>query len=90
MLALVALGSNLGPRQALLRQAQADLGRLEGTRLLRASPLCASPPEDASRDGGPYLNAAALLSSRLGPRDLLRALLELELRWGRRRSPGAS
>jgi 2-amino-4-hydroxy-6-hydroxymethyldihydropteridine diphosphokinase len=81
---LVALGANLGDRHALLAQALAGLGRLEGTRLVAASRPRETPPERPA-DGGPYLNAAALLETRLRPRELLGELLRLERRLGRRR-----
>ncbi len=85
---LVALGANLGDRHALLARALAGLGRLEGTRLVAASRPRETPPERPA-DGGPYLNCAALLETRLRPRDLLAQLLALERRLGRRRAPGA-
>jgi 2-amino-4-hydroxy-6-hydroxymethyldihydropteridine diphosphokinase len=84
----VALGANLGDRHGLLAQAIAGLSRLEGTRLVAASRPRETPPERPT-DGGPYLNAAALLETRLGPRELLSQLLALERRLGRRRAPGA-
>jgi len=82
--ALVALGSNLGDRGATIRGALADLGRVPGTRLVAASPLHETPPE-APGDGGPFLNAAALVETRLDPAALLAALHRLEARHGRRR-----
>lgn len=84
----MALGANLGDRHARLAQALAALGRLEGTRLVAASRPRETPPERPA-DGGPYLNAAALLETRLAPRELLDQLLALERRLGRRRAPGA-
>ncbi len=84
----MALGANLGDRHGLLAQAIAGLSRLEGTRLVAASRPRETPPERPT-DGGPYLNAAALLETRLGPRELLSQLLALERRLGRRRAPGA-
>jgi len=80
----VALGANLGDRHGLLALAFAGLGRLEGTRLVAASRPRETPPERPT-DGGPYLNAAALLETRLRPRELLDQLLALERRLGRRR-----
>lgn len=81
---LVALGANLDDRHGQLARAVAALGRLEGTRLVAASRPRETPPERPA-DGGPYLNCAALLETRLRPRELLGELLRLERRLGRRR-----
>lgn len=81
---LVALGANLDDRHGQLARAVAELGRLEGTRLVAASRPRETPPERPT-DGGPYLNCAALLETRLRPRELLGELLRLERRLGRRR-----
>ena len=88
MLALVALGSNLGHRDAILRDALAGLARVPQSRLLRASRFHETAPERAG-DGPPFLNAAALLQTRLSSADLLEQLLILERRTGRTRIPGA-
>ncbi len=85
MNALIALGSNTGARRVTLQAALAELGRLPETRLLKTSAILKTAPEDPSRDGGPYLNAAALLHTGLGPHALMDRLLELERRFGRRR-----
>ena len=83
MKALVALGSNLGDTVATLQSALAALGRVSETRLLRASRFFVTPPE-APGAGGAYLNAAALLETRLDSRALLHALLRIEASHGRR------
>lgn len=88
MLALVALGSNLGNRDEILRAALAGLARLPQTRLIRASSFHETAPE-APGDGPPFLNGAALLHTSLAPTDLLRHLGVLERRAGRVRIPGA-
>lgn len=84
MRCLVALGSNLGDRHGVVRGGLAELGRLPRTRLLRGSRPVETPPERPS-DGGPFVNAVALLESDLSPRQLLAALLSLERRFGRKR-----
>jgi 2-amino-4-hydroxy-6-hydroxymethyldihydropteridine diphosphokinase len=84
---LIGLGSNQGDRLALIAEALAALGRLPATRLVRCSRVLETPPE-APGDGGPYLNAAALLDTGRGPIALLVDLLAVERRLGRRR--GAS
>lgn len=83
--AAVALGSNLGDRRAMLRDAVAAIERYPGTRIIRVS----DPIEtDAVGPGaqGKYLNAAALLGTTLEPRELLEALLATERALGRDRS----
>lgn len=86
--ALVAIGANAGERARTLAAASAAVGRLPGTRIVARARLRETPPESPG-DGGPFLNGALLLETALPPRTLLRALLDLERRWGRRRQPGA-
>ncbi|CAN7729717.1 2-amino-4-hydroxy-6-hydroxymethyldihydropteridinediphosphokinase [Pseudorhodoferax sp. LjRoot39] len=81
--AFVGLGGNLGDARAAVLWALAELDRLPGTRLVRASSLYRSAPVDA---GGPdYVNAVAKLATHLAPLDLLDALQALELQAGRER-----
>jgi 2-amino-4-hydroxy-6-hydroxymethyldihydropteridine diphosphokinase len=85
MLALIALGTNLGDRRGNLAgglAALAELGRVI------ASPQVMETT-DESGSGPDYLNTVALLEARLDdPASLLEALLRIELRWGRDRSAG--
>lgn len=81
-LAVVGPGSNLGDREATLRGAVLRLGRLAATRLVRVSSLCETAPVGPVPQG-PFLNGAALLETRLEPRRLLDALLEIERAFGR-------
>jgi 2-amino-4-hydroxy-6-hydroxymethyldihydropteridine diphosphokinase len=83
--ALIGLGSNRGDRESHLRAAVAALTGTEGVRRLEVSRLretapVGGPPQD------PYLNGAARLETRLSPRELLAACLEIERREGRERS----
>ncbi|HET7043090.1 MAG TPA: 2-amino-4-hydroxy-6-hydroxymethyldihydropteridine diphosphokinase [Gemmatimonadales bacterium] len=84
--AWVALGSNLGDRDAHLAWARERLGGLPGTRLVAASsveetaPLGAIPQPD-------YLNQMVLLETALPPDVLLEACLEIERETGRVRGP---
>lgn len=81
--AFVGLGGNLGDARATVLWALAELDRLPGTRLVRASSLYRSAPVDA---GGPdYVNAVAKLATHLAPLDLLDGLQALELQAGRER-----
>ncbi len=80
----VALGSNLGDRDAHLAAALDGLRDSVGIDLIRVSAVFETdpvgpPPQD------PYLNAVAQLRSRLAPRALLERLLEIETLQGRTR-----
>jgi 2-amino-4-hydroxy-6-hydroxymethyldihydropteridine diphosphokinase len=81
--AYVGLGANLGEARETLRQALAELGRLPGTRLVRASALYRSAPVDAQ--GPDFWNAVARLDTTLAPYALLAALQQLEQAAGRER-----
>lgn len=84
-IAYVGLGSDLGEREAQVRAALVALGELPATRLLRASSLYRSEPIGCVGQAE-FINAVAELQSALSARALLEALLELEARFGRRRS----
>jgi 2-amino-4-hydroxy-6-hydroxymethyldihydropteridine diphosphokinase len=78
-LAYVALGSNLGEREATIRAAAAAIGAR------RLSPIVETEPwgyEDQPR----FLNAVAELDTELAPRALLERLLEVERLLGRVRT----
>lgn len=86
--AVIALGANLGDRAATIREAIADLGRLPLTDLVAAADPVESvaitlggPDADAPR----YLNAVALVDTRLAPSVLLGYLHAIEARHGRER-----
>jgi len=82
----VALGSNLGDRDAHLAHARKRLGALPGTRLIAASrveetaPLAGGPVAQ-----GPYLNQMVLLETSLSPADLLAQCRAIEAERGRER-----
>lgn len=84
--AYIALGSNLGPRDANLRFALESLAATPGVRVLRVSSFHETAPVGGPPGQGPYLNAAALLETTLSPRQLLEHLLATELLAGRTRS----
>ncbi len=83
----IALGSNRGDRERILRDAMAAL--VEHLDDVRVSTFHETEPVGV----GPqplFLNAAAVGSTTLSARDLLAALLDIERRFGRERpSPGA-
>jgi len=85
--AFVALGSNLGSREANLRTAINRLRQLgevtavsefHATRAVPESGVLATDPD--------FLNAAAAIETRLDPRTLLDGLLQIEAGLGRDRT----
>lgn len=80
--AYVALGSNLGDREAQLKQAIETLRAQSGIRVAAVSTLYETAPVGPPPQG-PYLNAAVRLRTRLAPRVLLARLLEIERAAGR-------
>jgi 2-amino-4-hydroxy-6-hydroxymethyldihydropteridine diphosphokinase len=81
----VALGSNLGDRDAHLRAAREALGSLPNTSLIAASTIEETAPLGGMRQP-PYLNQMVLLETGLEPRALLDALQAIERREGRQRT----
>jgi 2-amino-4-hydroxy-6-hydroxymethyldihydropteridine diphosphokinase len=80
----VALGSNLESPVTQIHNGFAELGNLPKTKLVACSSLYRSAP--VGNVNQPYfINAVAKLDTRLAPRRLLAALLEIERRHGRRR-----
>ncbi len=83
--AYIALGSNLGDRQDYLRRALQAL-QDAGVEARRVSSFHETAPVGGPTGQGPYINAAAQLSTDLAPRDLLDLLLHIELLLGRVRA----
>jgi len=85
MIALIALGSNLGDRQGYLN---AGLNALRTLGEVTPSPLVLETPDESGL-GPAYLNTVAQLECReTDPRRLLEALFRIELAQGRDRSAG--
>lgn len=84
-LAAIALGSNLGDREATLARAAESLAALG--RVVAVSPWLQTAPVGYA-DQPDFLNGAVLLETQLTPEDLLSHLLQLELQHGRDRSHG--
>lgn len=90
--ALIALGSNLGDRHAHMRHALERIAALPRTELAALSELYETAPVGGPGGQGRFLNAAALVETRLTPRALLDALhaieaernREREIRWSAR------
>lgn len=85
MKAAIALGSNLGDRDAILDSAVAAIRALPGTEVLAVSRWIETDPVGPGEQGR-YLNGAAVLETTLTPRDLLDRLLAIERAHGRDRS----
>jgi 2-amino-4-hydroxy-6-hydroxymethyldihydropteridine diphosphokinase len=83
--AYIALGSNLGDREAQLEAALKALRASAGVRLTAVSAFYETEPVGPPPQG-PYLNGAAELATSLGPRALLDRLLAIEAAAGRRRT----
>lgn len=82
---VIALGSNLGDREATLRAAVSELRGVPGLRV-----LVVSRPVETDPVGGPeqgdYLNAVIRARTDLAPYDVLSTLHRIEARHGRTRA----
>jgi dihydroneopterin aldolase/2-amino-4-hydroxy-6-hydroxymethyldihydropteridine diphosphokinase len=82
--AVLALGTNLGDREATLRSAVAALSAADRLEVTAVSPVVETDPV-----GGPeqpdYLNAVVVVRTSLSPRELLGAAHAVEARHGRER-----
>lgn len=82
--AFIALGSNLGDRDAHLSFARDRIAALPRSRLLALSAVEETPPL-GGRAQPPYLNQMAAIATDLAPRELLAALHAIETARGRTR-----
>ena len=85
MKAFIGLGSNLGEREDMIRQALEAIAALPETELLRASSLYDTEPV-GEVDQPNFLNAVAEVDTNLHPHQLLWNLLLVEKRLGRVRA----
>jgi 2-amino-4-hydroxy-6-hydroxymethyldihydropteridine diphosphokinase len=83
--AYIGLGSNLGEREATLREALTRLSELDGVAVVAVSSFRETDPV-GNADQPRFVNAAAELETTLGPRELLDRLLEVERSLGRDRT----
>ncbi len=86
--AVVALGSNLGDRQDTVRHAAERIARLPLVDEVRLSPLhetIAVRLDGPDPDAPTYVNAVALVRTRLAPQVLLGMLHAIEAEHGRER-----
>jgi 2-amino-4-hydroxy-6-hydroxymethyldihydropteridine diphosphokinase len=85
---VLSLGSNLGDREALLRDAVAAIAALDNVTVTRASGIVETPalkPHGIDVDAPAYLNAVVLVETTLEPPALLAALADIERAQGRTR-----
>jgi 2-amino-4-hydroxy-6-hydroxymethyldihydropteridine diphosphokinase len=80
--AYVALGSNLGDREATIRAAVAELGSRVGVEVVAVSSLIDTEPVGFT-DQPRFLNGVAAIDTDLPAADLLGLLLEVERQFGR-------
>ncbi len=88
-MAHVGLGSSVGDREALLGAAVRAMGATPGVEFVRVSAFretVAVGPRGPDPSARPFLNGAATLRTSLTARDLLGALLGIELSLGRDRA----
>ena len=83
--AYIGLGANLDDPAAQVEFAFSELARLTHTALAARSSLYVSAPVGYDRQPD-FINAVAKLETRLSPRALLTALLDIEHRHGRERT----
>lgn len=83
-LVVVALGSNLGDSEQILRAAAAELQKLAASGFILSS-FYRTEPVDCPPGSPPFLNAVAMFEPQPGetPETLLDKLQELERRFGR-------
>ena len=87
--AVLALGSNLGDREATIVEALLRIADVAGVELIVASSMhetAALKPHGVDRHAPAYLNAVAVVDTSLTPEQLLDAVSAIELDLGRVRA----
>jgi 2-amino-4-hydroxy-6-hydroxymethyldihydropteridine diphosphokinase len=87
-LAYIAVGANLGDREANLRAALQRLSARQDVVVARVSSFIETEAVGGPPGAPRYLNGAAALRCSLAPRGLLAVLLGIENELGRKRTPG--
>ncbi len=82
----LGIGSNLGNRRKNIEEAVSRIGRLEGTRVIKRSPLISTKPVGGPAGQPRFLNAALKIKTRLPALRLLRELKAIEKSLGRTKS----
>ena len=81
-LAYVGLGSNLGDRRGLIREALKRMGRIDGVRVRKRSRIIETEAVGVTAQPK-FMNAVAEIETRLEPAPLLRHLRAVERALGR-------
>ena len=84
--AFIALGSNLGQRHSILRDALAQIAQIPATQVLGAASFRETMPVDCPPDTPRFVNSVARIETKLGATELFRFLVNIERDLGRRRS----
>ncbi|QNO37644.1 2-amino-4-hydroxy-6-hydroxymethyldihydropteridine diphosphokinase [Protaetiibacter sp. SSC-01] len=87
--AVVAFGSNLGDRAAIIQAAADELAATDGVELVAIAPAIETPavrPYGIDREAPAYLNTVAVLTTTLEPGELHEVLRRLEDAHGRTRT----
>jgi len=85
--AYLALGSNLGKRQAALRAALDRLRRLPGIQVTAVASFRETEPVNCEPAAGKFINSVAQLETSLGAGELFGQICRIERELGRVRSP---
>ena len=85
VLATIAFGSNLGPRESHLDAGREALAKTPGIEWIAASRVYQTPPVGPAGQG-PYLNAVVRVRTGLSAPALLERMLAIEREQGRERS----
>jgi len=81
----IALGSNVGDREANLKKALAMLIETPHVNVRRISSFIENPAVGGPEDSPDFLNAAIEVTTTLSPHALMKRLLEIEREMGRLR-----
>lgn len=82
---LLGIGSNLGDREGMLREAVGRLDADENVRVMRVSARMKTDPIGGPPGQSVFLNGAVLLETRLNPQQLLSLAQRIESQLGRQR-----
>lgn len=83
--AYIALGANLGDREANLFAAVDAICSTPGIAVTKQSALLENPAVGGPADSPPFLNGVLEIQTTLSPHDLLTCLLKIEQSLGRQR-----
>lgn len=82
----IGIGSNLGDRKLNHREATDRIGKLPGTRVVRASSLYESEPHGDAKTW--FVNSVVEVQTELSPDETLKHLKAIETTMGRKRVKG--